>query len=92
MAQRANAYCYEPTPPPAAYFSQPSKPYCDPTQSGGCSDWDLDNYRSEVEDYVRELEYHAEQAVRYANETQLFVECEADRAVQEFNDWLTTGY
>ena len=59
----AQAYCsepsftrYEPSTP-----AKPDKPYC--TMANSCTDWDVRNYRADMENYVSALK-------RYVNEAQ----------------------
>ena len=74
----AQAYCAEPQRP----FTNVTKPFC--AGIGGdmsdCSNWDIQNYRQEVERHIQAMENYAEEAVRFA-------ECEIDEAIREWNEF-----
>lgn len=83
------AYCSTPSAPnPPSTFHRPSKPsapYCVNTFSNThtCSQWEINNYKSElqqyrfnVEDYIRKLKNYVREANRFANETVSYANCE----------------
>lgn len=87
--------CLAPLCAPAyAYYSEdfneypPSKPY-------GNDPYEAEQYRNEVEAYVRrakefieEAESDARQAIEAAEEAR----DKANRAIEEYNDWVNYGY
>lgn len=90
----AHSFCMEPTPPRVSVFAvEPSAPFC---LSGfkysgkhSCTRYDLDRYKREVEDFIRQMtEYGTEAqaaARKYATEAQDYAVCRANSAVEEYN-------
>ncbi len=76
----ASAMCFEPhflgrapTAPVNFYMSKPSVPFClssySYTKEHTCSQWELDSYFDDVEDYAAALQRYYEQVVAFANDT-----------------------
>ncbi|MDO9029763.1 MAG: hypothetical protein Q7V09_04970 [Hydrogenophaga sp.] len=90
----AHSFCMEPTAPRVSVFAvEPSAPFC---LSGfkysgkhSCSRYDLDRYKSEVEDFIRQMTEYGTQAQaaarKYATEAQDYAVCRANSAVEEYN-------
>ncbi|MCG8595664.1 MAG: hypothetical protein MI785_15050 [Kiloniellales bacterium] len=74
ISTKGLAFCFEPTPP----FSKPSPPLC---FDNVCDSWAVDSYRSEVDLYLNRLQNYADEALEYA-------ECEARKAVNDWNDFV----
>ena len=74
-AQAAFGFCSQPLAP-SAFFSKPSKPLC--VMSRNCTEWDVQNYKRDVESYFDQLKRYAGQVDDYYNGAQSYVKCMAD--------------
>ena len=88
-ASNAGAFCYEPSAPDApSTFMKPDKPmtpFCvnEFTRTHTCDDWEINMWRSalqqyqyEVEDYVQKLKIYAEEASNFASAVVEYANCE----------------
>lgn len=95
----AHAYCSEPSvflqTPSAPTYEKPSTPYClsgyKYSQTHSCSEWEIERFIDDINDYVQSLNSFAEEAnglaraaIDFANQAQEYATCEADLAK---NDW-----
>lgn len=69
-AANPTRYCSKPFEP-TVFITKPTKPFCAASRS--CSDWEVSNYKREVEDHFRklkrylvEIDEYYEQAYQYA--------------------------
>ena len=72
----AFAFCIEPNAP--GIWGSPSPPYC---YDNICSQWEVDAYRRDVEAYIDRLQ-------NFVDEAEYYAQCEADAAVDEWNDFV----
>ncbi len=92
MPAQAYAYCSEPSfygspPSPPGSYSKPNVPYCMNSYSGGgCDQWEIDSYISEVNDYIRKLSDYADEAADFANSTINFANDASNYASCEASD------
>ena len=95
MSSQALSYCSEPSmyasaPDAPSSYSKPSKPYCMSsyqfTGKHDCSEWELSQYLSEVEDYIEKLRGYAEAAQNFAEEAISFSSDAIDYANCEIRD------
>ena len=79
----ALAICFEPSPP---FGGPPTAPYCSLTSTGfdRCDSWEVDSFRSEVDDYIREMN-------RYLDEAGDYAQCQINEAVDNWNNFAQ-GY
>lgn len=95
LAPTAFGYCYQPSEPddppdlPGTY-SKPSVPYCLSSYSYSgkhdCSNWELDSYFGDVEDYQRKLRSFVQDLEDYQAEVEDYIDAAAAYAVCEFED------
>ncbi len=74
-ASAAYSYCMEPRAP-SFYGTKPSKPFC--AAARNCSKWDVDNYRSSIEQHFNRLRQYAADVDSYYRNAQEYVECMGD--------------
>jgi hypothetical protein len=87
-AAPANAFCYAPSAPSEPWRSAPTAPYCgNYGDLSGCSEWEVENFRSEVERWLEEMQQYAYDARDYANDAIEYANCESERAVNEWNSF-----
>ena len=77
FATNAVAFCSEPSAP----WGKPSKPmvpYCvnEYTNTHTCSDWEIDNYYSDLESYNDEVQSYIRQLNDYIDEAVEYAKCE----------------
>ena len=89
FSNSAFAFCSEPNAPdsPSTLF-KPSLPYClrGYSYSGthDCEDYEIDNYKSKVADYIRELNDYISEVQRYHDEAVDYAKCEAEDVKNQF--------
>lgn len=71
----AYSYCMEPRAP-SFYGSKPTKPICAAVRN--CSQWDVDSYRSAVDQHFNRLKQYAADVDRYYKGAQEYLECMSD--------------
>lgn len=71
----AFGFCSRPSAP-SAYLAKPSKPYC--VISRSCSQWDVQNYRNEIDRYFDGLKRYAGDVDAYYSDAQNYIKCMAD--------------
>lgn len=74
----ALAWCSQPlTPYPPSEPYEPSKPFC--MSANNCTDWDIRNYRRELEDYAEGWKRYVRQAQadtdQYINDVVSYAKC-----------------
>jgi hypothetical protein len=74
-APPAQAICFEASPP---FGGPPTAPYY---LDNVCDFWKVENYRSEVDGYIKKMVTYAEEAAQYAK-------CEAEKTIDEWNDFV----
>ncbi|WAT16901.1 hypothetical protein OZN62_08100 [Aurantiacibacter sp. MUD11] len=77
-AIEANAqfsFCSQPLAP-STYLTKPRTPFCATTRS--CSQWEVDSYQRQVDDYFRALRRYANEVDDYYNDAQRYISCMAD--------------
>lgn len=87
LTSQVFAFCMEPSLPDAVTIMKPNVPFClsDYKFSGTheCSQWDLDSYTNEVDNYIKQLNQYARDSVDFANEAQAYARCLAEEAKNE---------
>lgn len=73
----ASGICFEPRAPSIGFVSQPRKPYCQST-SKGCSQWEIDSYRRDVQRYFETLRTYVADVDKYRKEAYEYAKCMAD--------------
>ena len=68
-------YCSQPMAP-STYLNKPSKPYC--ATAGTCKQWDVDNYKNQVNSYYDSLNRYAREVDDYYEQASRYVKCMAD--------------
>ncbi len=71
-ASAAYRFCQQPMAP-SIYLRKPTKPYC--AISRTCSEWEVSNYRSELDKYFRKLRSYAEEVDNYYSNATDYVAC-----------------
>jgi hypothetical protein len=69
------SYCNKPYAP-NDYFSKPSKPFCATMRN--CSDWEIQSYKSDVENYFRKLRAYLVDVDQYYENAYDYAKCMAD--------------
>ena len=78
----AFAFCSQPdAPDPPSTFSKPDVPYC--IRDRSCEDYEIQRYKSDVEDYVRKLKNYASEAEEFHGDAVQYAECEIDDVVNQ---------
>ena len=53
----AHAFCFSPSPPSEPFGSVPGPPFCEVNADyNRCDQFDIDGFKSEIEDYIRKME------------------------------------
>ena len=73
--QAAFGFCSQPTAP-SAFLVKPNEPYCAISQN--CSEWDVQNYRNEIDRYFDSLKRYARDVDQYYNDASSYISCMAD--------------
>lgn len=73
-AYAAYGYCSQPLAP-TLYARKPSKPYCAINRS--CSQWEVDNYRHDVDSYFRSLKEYLGKVDDFQEEAYVYAKCMA---------------
>lgn len=71
----AYGFCSQPYAP-TTFLSKPNKPYC--ATNRNCSDWEVENYRTDVERYYRDLGRYANEVDQYYSDAVDYVGCMRD--------------
>ncbi len=88
-AAPAEAFCYAPSPPDEPWGSAPTAPYCGSYGDlSGCSEWEVDGYRDDVERWLEEMRQYASDAEDFANDAIEYANCESRRVVDEWNSFV----
>jgi hypothetical protein len=74
-AQAAFGFCSQPFAP-TMFLTKPTKPYC--AISRNCSDFDVQNYRNEIDSYFDRLKKYARGVDDYYTGAQSYIKCMAD--------------
>lgn len=81
LGSQASAYCFEPSfsgsaPSAPGSYRKPNEPFClsgyEITRQHSCSDWEIQAYITEVNEYLRLLRTYYEEAVDFANQAARF--------------------
>jgi hypothetical protein len=75
----AMAFCSEPSAP-WGKPSKPTVPYCvnEYTNTHTCSDWEIDNYYSDLESYSYDVQSYIRQLNDYIDEAVEYAQCEVN--------------
>ena len=74
-AYAAFGYCSPPLAP-TLYARKPSKPYCAINRS--CSQWDVDNYKRDVDRYFSSLKEYLSKVDDFQEEAYVYAKCMAE--------------
>lgn len=89
MPAGASAFCYAPSAPSEPWGSAPTAPYCGSYGDlSGCSEWEINSFRDEVERWLKKMQQYANDARDYANDAIEYANCESERAVNEWNSFV----
>ena len=89
VGSEAFAFCIEPSPPSPPWGSVPSPPFCGTYGDlSNCSEWEIGNFRSEIEDYIEKMKNYADDASEFTGEAVDFTKCQIDQAVEEWNNFI----
>jgi hypothetical protein len=69
-------YCSQPMAPMLSIYSKPNKPFCVATRS--CSQWDVDNYRNEIDSYYVKLKRYLADVDAFSAQAYDYAKCMAD--------------
>lgn len=69
--------CFEPRAPSIGFLTQPRKLYCHST-STGCSQWEIDAYRRDVQRYFDSLREYVANVDKYRKAAYDYAKCMAD--------------
>ncbi len=72
------SYCFEPYPP----ANPPDAPYCGSYLGSGCSDFDIEMYKSAVETYIKRLKDYQYDVGQYAS-------CMQTKVTDDWNDFVS---
>lgn len=61
---------------PSFFGTKPNKPYCAAARS--CSQWEVDSYRRNIDNHIRNLRTYADDVDRYYKSASEYIECMAD--------------
>ena len=88
----AHAFCFSPSPPSEPFGSVPGPPFCEVNADyNRCDQFDIDGFKSEIEDYIRKMERYAGEVQSYASEALEYAQCETNDAVDAWNTFVA-GY
>ena len=88
MVLTARAYCLEPQSPDVpGTFNKPDVPYClsEFSYSGkhSCKSYEIDSYKSEVDEYILKLKNYASEAEDYYNDAVSYAKCEIEAVLEQ---------
>lgn len=61
---------------PSTFLVKPNKPYC--ATSRNCSDWEVQNYRNEIDRYFDNLRRYAQEVDQYYSDAGDYISCMTD--------------